>query len=257
VRHTLKHTLMITASVAALVAAGGLASAQGMNERREQPAAAAPEQKAPQGKVDQVKPAAPPKAEAVKPAPTAQAPENKMNPKSDALQKADTVKPAPSAQAPDKMNQKPNAPQKAETTKPAPSAQLPEKPKGSESVGQGSAQPSPRSTQTPSERAAPNAAAPNTPGQAESKSAAPAAISAEQHVKIRESIRGEKAAPYSGAHFSITVGEVVPRTVHLYALPSRIVEYAPQYRGYEYILVGDVILIVDPRTMRIVAAIPA
>jgi hypothetical protein len=223
---------MITASMAALVAAGGLASAQGMNEHREQPAAAAPEHKAPQGKVDQLKPAAPPKAEAVKPAPTAQAPENKMNPKSDAL--------------------------KAETTKPAPSAQLPEKPKGAETFGQsGGAQPSVGSKQTPNERAAPNAAAPNTPGQAESKSAAPATLSSEQHVKIRDTIRSEKAAPYSGAHFSITVGEVVPRTVHLYTLPSRIVEYAPQYRGYEYILVGDVILIVDPRTMRIVAAIPA
>jgi hypothetical protein len=34
-------------------------------------------------------------------------------------------------------------------------------------------------------------------------------------------------------------------------------EYAPQYRGYEYILVGNEILIVDPRTMRIVAVIDA
>jgi hypothetical protein len=34
-------------------------------------------------------------------------------------------------------------------------------------------------------------------------------------------------------------------------------EYAPQYRGYEYILVGDEILIVDPRTLRIVAVIAA
>jgi hypothetical protein len=34
-------------------------------------------------------------------------------------------------------------------------------------------------------------------------------------------------------------------------------EYAPQYRGYEYVLVGDEILIVDPRTMRIVAVIAA
>jgi hypothetical protein len=34
-------------------------------------------------------------------------------------------------------------------------------------------------------------------------------------------------------------------------------EYAPQYRGYEYILVGNEILIVDPRTLRIVAVIDA
>jgi hypothetical protein len=45
--------------------------------------------------------------------------------------------------------------------------------------------------------------------------------------------------------------------VHLYKLPVRVVEYVPQYRDYEYILVGDEILIVDPRTFRIVAVIPA
>ena len=52
--------------------------------------------------------------------------------------------------------------------------------------------------------------------------------------------------------FSTTVGEIVPGTVHLYSLPVSILEYAPQYRDYEYILVGDEILIVDPRTLRIV-----
>ena len=36
-----------------------------------------------------------------------------------------------------------------------------------------------------------------------------------------------------------SVGEAVPQTVHLYRLPARIVDYAPQYRDYEYILVGE------------------
>jgi hypothetical protein len=40
-------------------------------------------------------------------------------------------------------------------------------------------------------------------------------------------------------------------------MPASIVEYAPEYRDYEYILVGDEILIVDPRTLRIVAVIAA
>jgi len=225
-KHTLKHTLMITASVTALAAAGGLALAQGVNEHREQPAAAAPEQKAPQGKVEQQKPNAPQKAETVKPAPTAQAPENKMNQKSD-------------------------APQKAEAVKPAPSALRPDKPSGAETVGQ-STQPSPRNAQTPSERTAPNAAA-----QAESKPGVAATLSTEQHAKIRETIRGEKVAAVTGPRFSISVGEAVPRTVRLHRLPNQIIVYAPQYRGYEYILVGDVILIVNPRTMKIVASIPA
>jgi hypothetical protein len=91
----------------------------------------------------------------------------------------------------------------------------------------------------------------------ETKSGAPAALSAEQHAKIWSTLRGEKAERLTNVEFSTTVGGVIPGTVHLYRLPVSIVEYAPQYRGYEYILVGDEILIVDPRTLRIVAVIAA
>jgi Protein of unknown function (DUF1236) len=192
----LKNTLMITTSVAALVVAGGLAFAQDMNEHREQPAAAAPEQKAPEGKTDR---------------------------------------------------QNLSAPQKSGSVKPAPSAQLPQKPTGAEAVGQGRrSQPSQHNAQTQSERTAPDAAA-----------QAPAALSTEHHAQIRETIRSENVAPLTDVHFSVTIGEAVPRTVHLNRLSPRIIEYAPEYRGYAYILVGDDILIVDPRTLRIVAVIPA
>jgi hypothetical protein len=91
----------------------------------------------------------------------------------------------------------------------------------------------------------------------ETKFGAPAALSAEQHAKIWSTLRGEKAERLTNVEFSTTVGGVIPATVHLYRLPVSIVEYAPQYRGYEYILVGDEILIVDPRTLRIVAVIAA
>jgi len=216
--YTLKNTLMITTSVAALVVAGGLAFAQGMNEHREQPAAAAPEQKAPEGKTDRQNLSAPQKSGSVTPAPIAQAPEGKTD-------------------------RKLNTPQKVESEKPAPSAQLPQKQTGAEAVGQGrGSQSSQHNAQTQSERTAPNAAA-----------QAPAALSTEHHAQIRETIRSEKVAPLTDVHFSVTIGEAVPRTVHL----NRIIEYAPEYRGYAYILVGDNILIVDPRTLRIVAVIPA
>jgi hypothetical protein len=59
---------------------------------------------------------------------------------------------------------------------------------------------------------------------------APAALSTEQHVKIRETLRGEKAERLTNVPFSITVGEAIPRTVHRYKF--RIMEYAPQYRDY-------------------------
>ena len=226
----MKNILMITASVATLVAVGGLASAQGLNEHRESPAAAAPEQKVPTGKADRQNLNAPQKSESVKPTSTAQAPEGKID-------------------------HKLNAPQKSESVKPAPTAQAPDKPTGakSETVGQGGGtQPSQHNAPTPSERTAPNEAA-----RAESKLNAPASLSTEHHAQFRETIRSEKVAPLNDVRFSITIGEAVPRTVHLNRLPPRILEYAPQYRGYEYILVGDDILIVDPRTLRIVAVIAA
>jgi outer membrane biosynthesis protein TonB len=214
----MKNTLMITASVVALIAAGGLASAQGTNEHREQPAAAAPEQKAPVGKGDRQNVKAPEKSQPVKPAPSAKLPE-----------KSDPVKPAPSAKLPEKSE---------------PSAKLPEKPTGAKSGAAGpggGTQPSQHDAQAPSGRTVPNAAA-----QPEAKAGAPAALSTEHHAQIREAIRGEKVAPLSDVRFSITIGEAVPPTVHLNRLPARIIEYAPQYRGYEYILVGDDILIVNP-----------
>jgi hypothetical protein len=58
-------------------------------------------------------------------------------------------------------------------------------------------------------------------------------------------------------HFSTTVGEVISGTVYCYVFPVSVPEYAPQYRDYEYILVGDEILIVDPRTLTIAAVIAA
>ena len=40
-------------------------------------------------------------------------------------------------------------------------------------------------------------------------------------------------------------------------LPPTVIEIVPQYRGYDYFLVGDQIVIVDPDTLEIVAVLPA
>jgi hypothetical protein len=61
----------------------------------------------------------------------------------------------------------------------------------------------------------------------------------------------------SNVNFSISVGTRVPRSVHFVTLPSDIVRIVPQYRGFDYFLVEDEIVIVDPHTLEIVAVIPA
>jgi hypothetical protein len=242
----MKNTLLITASVAALVAAIGLASAQGLNERRDAPAAAPSEQKAPEGQKGQEKSTLPQKNEKMKPAPTAQAPEAaKPAPTAQAPEKA---KPVPTAQVPEKAKPVPTAQaQEKEKAKPAPTAQAPGKTTDDhQTVGQ-----------SPSQSVAPDAAARKGSAQKGQDSFAAAPMSAEQNVKFRESLKGEKAERLTNVRFSISIGDEIPRSVHFYRLPARIVEYAPQYRDFDYILVGDDILIVDPRTHRIVAVISA
>ncbi len=60
----------------------------------------------------------------------------------------------------------------------------------------------------------------------------------------------------SRADFSVSVGVEVPRHVHLARLPSTIVDIVPEYRDYDYVVVDEEIVIVQPRTHRIVSVIP-
>ncbi len=57
---------------------------------------------------------------------------------------------------------------------------------------------------------------------------------------------------------SINVGSRLPRSVRLHTLPVTIVSFAPEYRGYSYIVLEDeTICIVDSSTYTIIDVIPA
>ena len=58
-------------------------------------------------------------------------------------------------------------------------------------------------------------------------------------------------------NFSISIGTAIPRDIRRSPLPATVIEVYPVWRGYEYIMVEDEILIIDPATMRIVAIIEA
>jgi hypothetical protein len=256
----MKNTLLITASVAALVVGIGLASAQGLNERRDAPAAATSEQKAPEGQTGREKSTLPAKTEKLKAAPTARAPEKeKLAPTAQVPEKTDK-RPAPIAQAPEKEKSAPTAqvPEKTDK-KPAATAQAPEKEKSAPTAQVPEKTDSEHRTvgQSPSQGAAPGPAAQKGSAQKGQDSFAAVPMSTEQNVKFRETMKGEKAERLTNVRFSISIGDEVPRSVHYYRLPARIVEYAPQYRDFDYIRVGDDILILDPRTHRIVAVISA
>ena len=83
-----------------------------------------------------------------------------------------------------------------------------------------------------------------------------AKLSDEQRTKITGIIRQHKVAP-AHLNVSVRVGTRVPDSVHFYPLPVEVVAIYPEWRGYDYILVGDEILVIDPHTHEIVAILEA
>lgn len=84
-----------------------------------------------------------------------------------------------------------------------------------------------------------------------------AKLSTEQRTKITTVIRDQHVSPVTNINFSISVGTRVPRDVGFHPLPAEIVTYYPDWRGYEFFLVRDQIVVVDPRTLEIVAVLDA
>jgi hypothetical protein len=83
-----------------------------------------------------------------------------------------------------------------------------------------------------------------------------AKLSTEQRSKITTIIRQHKVEP-THLNVSVRVGTRVPESVHFYPLPAEVVDIYPEWRGYDYILVGDEIVVIDPRTHEIVAVLEA
>ncbi len=81
-------------------------------------------------------------------------------------------------------------------------------------------------------------------------------LSTEQRTQIRTSIKGQERM--SKVNFSISIGAQVPRSgVRFYPVSRQLVELYPSWRGYDYFLVGDQIIVVNPRTLEIVAVLEA
>jgi Protein of unknown function (DUF1236) len=81
-------------------------------------------------------------------------------------------------------------------------------------------------------------------------------LSTEQRSKITTIFRQHKVEP-ARLNVSVSVGTRVPDSVHFYPLPVEVIVVYPEWRGYDYILVGDEILVIDPRTHEIVAILEA
>jgi hypothetical protein len=84
-----------------------------------------------------------------------------------------------------------------------------------------------------------------------------AKLSTEQRTKITTVIKNEHVAPVTNVNFSVSVGTRVPRDVSFRPLPAEVVSIYPEWRGYNFVLVREQIVVIDPRTFEIVAVIDA
>jgi hypothetical protein len=82
-------------------------------------------------------------------------------------------------------------------------------------------------------------------------------ISTEKQERISRTLTRERLAPpQRNLNIAIRIGEPVPRHVRFHRLPREIVAIEPEYRDYEYFTTDDDIVIVEPRTKRIVSQVP-
>lgn len=81
-------------------------------------------------------------------------------------------------------------------------------------------------------------------------------LSQDQRTRIREVVTTSNLHHVTRVDFPIKVGTRVPRTVALNPVPQSIIEIVPQYRGFDYIVVENDLIIIDPVTLQIVAILP-
>ena len=82
-----------------------------------------------------------------------------------------------------------------------------------------------------------------------------ASLKVEQKTRLTQAVARVNVKPVTNVNFSVSVGTVVPTTVVLHPVPAEFVEIIPQYRGYDFFMVRDEIVIVEPQSHHIVDVI--
>jgi hypothetical protein len=142
-----------------------------------------------------------------------------------------------------------NSPAQAQsnTAPPANTNQTQSSPTGTNNAG---TQPSTNTAAQPSNNQT------NTAQSSSSNVRVSASLNETQRTRVSESIARLNVAPLNNVNFSLSVGTVVPRDVRFQPLPADIVEVMPQYRGYNFFVVRDEIVIIEPTTYKIVDVLP-
>jgi peptidoglycan hydrolase-like protein with peptidoglycan-binding domain len=81
-------------------------------------------------------------------------------------------------------------------------------------------------------------------------------LNQEQRTRVREAIESNRNVPrVNSINFGMEVGAVVPAYVPIAPLPAALIEVHPEWRGYEYFVYEDDVVVVN-REHHIVATVP-
>ncbi|WLA82164.1 DUF1236 domain-containing protein [Bradyrhizobium elkanii] len=240
---------MVSVAVAALLAATGLATAQGVNQgaAKESPTAASP-------KGDTAAPMNAPAAKGAETAPPGAASKDvpqhaqgKPDAKTTGEMKSDGKSKASDSTAPtttSKDTKSPAAEKSLSDSKTAGETKADGKTKATESTTTS------KDLKTPTAETKPSTSDSKTTGNA--ATAATAAPPAEKRTQIISAIKQEKVEEVKNVNFNLSIGTAVPAGVRYHPMPSRIVEIYPEWRGYDFILVHGKYIVLRPHTHEIV-----
>jgi hypothetical protein len=77
-------------------------------------------------------------------------------------------------------------------------------------------------------------------------------ISTEQRTQIRSTIMRGNVNRVTNLNVRVAIGTALPREVVIRPLPPEIITIVPQYRGYDYVVYNEEIIIIEPSTREIV-----
>jgi peptidoglycan hydrolase-like protein with peptidoglycan-binding domain len=81
-------------------------------------------------------------------------------------------------------------------------------------------------------------------------------LTAQQRTRIQQNVLAGRNVPrVDNVNFSLSVGTVVPSHVRIVNVPPALIEINPAWRGHQYFVVRDEIVIVD-HSRKVVAAVP-
>ncbi|MFL6937359.1 MAG: DUF1236 domain-containing protein [Xanthobacteraceae bacterium] len=93
-------------------------------------------------------------------------------------------------------------------------------------------------------------------GSTQSSTSGTTQVTQEQQTKFNQVIEKQKVQSVTNVNFSVSVGSTVPSSVRFHDVPRDIVTINPEFRGKKFVVVRDEIVIVEPRTHKIVSVIP-